>query len=92
MKTAGPGNIGIMNSQPEVRHDKITAPARLPAFHVEALAMQKAQRKSRKRTVLDLQLGDSHPVGGDQGGDREWSFTYRVGLQGGLAGDAEPHA
>lgn len=47
--------------------------------------MQKAQRKSRKRTVIDLQLGDSHPVEGD---DREWSFSYRVGPPGGRVGDA----
>ncbi len=73
-----------MTSQTEVRHDKITAPERLPAFHVEALAMQKAQRKSRKRAVVDLQLGDSHPV---EGGDREWFFSYRVGPLGGRAGD-----
>jgi hypothetical protein len=75
-----------MSSQPEVRHDKITAPERLPRFHVEALAMQKAQRKSRKRLVVDLQLGDSHPVGGD----REWFFSYRLGLQRGQPGDTSP--
>ena len=46
--------------------------------------MQKAQRKSRKRAVVDLQLGDSHPV---EGGDREWFFSYRVGPLGGRAGD-----
>ena len=71
-----------MTTQPEVRHDKITAPARLPAFHVHALAMQKAQRKARKRAVIDLQLGDSHPVGGDHSADNEWSFSYRLGPQG----------
>lgn len=36
-----------MASQPGVRHDKITAPERLPTHHVEALAMQKAQMKAR---------------------------------------------
>ncbi len=67
-----------MTGQPEVRHDKITAPQRLPKFHVEALAMQKAQRKARKGRVVDLQLGESHPVGGEHGADLEWSFSYEV--------------
>lgn len=67
-----------MTGQPEVRHDKITAPERLPTFHVQALAMQKAQMKARKGRVVDLQLGDSSPVGGEQGADREWSFSYQV--------------
>lgn len=50
----------------------------MPEVHVEALAMQKAQRKTRRRAVVDLQLGDSHPVEGD---DLEWSFSYRVAPQ-----------
>lgn len=65
-----------MSDQPEVRHDTIRTPERVPPVHVHALAMQKAQRKSRRRVVIDLQLGDSRSVEGD---DREWSFSYRLG-------------
>ncbi|OBG25299.1 hypothetical protein [Mycobacterium sp. 852002-51057_SCH5723018] len=74
-----------MAGQPEVRHDKITAPQRLPTFHVQALAMQKAQMKARGARVFDLQLGDSYPVGGDQGTDREWSYSYQLAPPGGQA-------
>jgi hypothetical protein len=28
--------------------------------------------------VSDLQLGDGNPVGGNQGTDVEWSFSYQV--------------
>jgi hypothetical protein len=47
--------------------------------HVLALAMQKAQAKVRKGSrVADLQLGDGNPVGGEQGTDVEWSYSYQV--------------
>jgi len=68
-----------MANQPEVRNDKITVPRRLPIYHVRALALQKAQAKVRKgNKVSDLQLGDSNPVGGSQGTDVEWSYSYQV--------------
>jgi hypothetical protein len=68
-----------MADQPEVRNDKITVPQRLPINHVRALAMQRAQAKVRKgNKVSDLQLGDGNPVGGNQGTDVEWSFSYQV--------------
>jgi hypothetical protein len=67
-----------MANQPDVRHDKIKVPARLPTHHVEALAMQKAQMKARGAKVLDLRVDGSSPVGGDQGTDVEVSYTYRL--------------
>jgi hypothetical protein len=68
-----------MSSEHEVRHDKITAPERLTKGHVEALAMQKAQRKARRGRIVELKLGDGHPVGGgDQGPELEWAFTYKL--------------
>jgi hypothetical protein len=68
-----------MANQPEVRNDKLTVPQRLPINHVRALALQKAQAKVRKgNKVSDLQLGDGNPVGGNQGTDVEWSFSYQV--------------
>ncbi|OBA64799.1 hypothetical protein A5647_25375 [Mycobacterium sp. 1100029.7] len=77
-----------MPDEAEVRHDKITVPARLNTGHVKALAMQQAQRKARRRAVVDLQLGDSHAVGSTDDADREWSFSYRLGPQGGRAASA----
>jgi hypothetical protein len=75
-----------MASQPEVRHDKITVPQRMSVNHVLALAMQKAQAKVRKGSrVADLQLGDGNPVGGEQGTDVEWSYSYQVVPPGDLA-------
>jgi hypothetical protein len=68
-----------MANQPEVRNDKIRVPQRLPIYHVRALALQKAQAKVGKgNKVSDLQLGDGNPVGGNQGTDVEWSFSYQV--------------
>lgn len=68
-----------MANQPEVRNDKIIVPQRLTTTHVHALAMQKAQAKVRKgNKVSDLQLGDGNPVGGVQGADVEWSYSYQV--------------
>ena len=69
-----------MANQPEVRNDKITVPRRLPINHVRALALQKAQAKVRRgnKVVSDLQLGDGNPVGGDQGTEVEWSYSYQV--------------
>jgi len=75
-----------MASQPEVRHDKITAPERMPINHVQALAMQNAQRKVGKgNKVFDLQLGKGSPVGGEQGTDMEWPYSYQVVPPGGQA-------
>lgn len=79
-----------MVDQPKVRHDKIKVPERLPIHHVRALAMQKAQMKARKGRVLDLQLGEAYPVGGDQGSDMEWAFSYQVVPPGGQVA-AGPH-
>ena len=68
-----------MADQPELRHDKITVPQRLPINHVRALAMQRAQAKVRKgNRVSDLQLGESNPVGDSQGTNVEWSYSYLV--------------
>ena len=68
-----------MADQPELRHDTITVAQRLPIYHVRALAMQRAQAKVRKgNRVSDLRLGESNPVGGSQGTDVEWSYSYRV--------------
>ena len=69
-----------MANQPEVRNDKITVPQRLPINHVRALALQKAQAKVRRgnKVVSDLQLGHGNPVGGSQGTDVEWSYSYQV--------------
>lgn len=64
-----------MSSQSEARNDTIRVPQRLTAVHVEALAMQQAQRKARRQAVVDLQLGDSRPTDGDE---FEWSFSYRL--------------
>jgi len=68
-----------MANQPEMRNDTITVPQRLSEIHVRALALQKAQAKVRKgNMVSDLQLGDGNPVGGSQGTDVEWSYSYQV--------------
>ena len=69
-----------MANQPEVRNDKITVPQRLTTTHVRALALQKAQAKVRRwgNEVSDLQLGAGTPVGGSQGTDVEWSYSYQV--------------
>jgi hypothetical protein len=75
------GRLSSMADQPEMRHDKITVPRRLPIFHVRALALQKAQAKVRRdnKMVSDLQLGHGNPVGGSQDTDDvEWSYTYQV--------------
>jgi hypothetical protein len=41
--------------------------------------MQRAQAKVRKgNRVFDLQLGESNPVGGSQGTNVEWSYSYLV--------------
>jgi len=70
-----------MASEPEMRHDKITLPERMSTTQAHALAMQKAHAKAGKgNKVPDLQLGDSIAVGGNQGTDVEWSFSYQVVL------------
>ena len=69
-----------MADQPELRHDTITVPQRLPIPHVRALALQKAQAKVRRgnKVVSNLRLGHSNPVGGKHSTEVEWSYSYRV--------------
>jgi hypothetical protein len=70
--------------KPEVRHDKIIVPEHMHPNRIHALATQKAQAQvAAGDFVFDVQMGTGYPVGGEQGTDMEWSYSYQVVPPGG---------
>jgi hypothetical protein len=62
-----------------VRHDTIVVPARMSPAQVRALAERKAQAEvGDDHVVTFLHLHGSRPVGGDDGTEVEWRYSYHV--------------
>jgi hypothetical protein len=62
-----------------VRHDTIVVPERMSPAQVRALAQQKAQAQVDDDEVIAfLHLHGSRPVGGENGTEVEWRYSYQV--------------
>ncbi len=76
-----------MADSSNVRHDTIVVPDTATPAEVRALAQRKAQAQVGDDTVAFLHLHGSRPVGGEQGTEVEWRYSYQVIAAGGAATD-----
>ena len=71
-----------------VRHDTIVVPETMSPAQVRALAERKAQAQvGDDDTVAFVHLHGSRPVGGENGTEVEWRYSYQVTPRGGAATD-----
>jgi len=71
-----------------VRHDTIVVPEGTSPAQVRALAQRKAQTQVGDNDVVAfLHLHGSQPVGGEDGIEVEWRYSYQVIPTGGAASD-----
>ena len=71
-----------------VRHDTIVVPETMSPAQVRALAERKAQAQvGDDDTVAFVHLHGSRPVGGENGTEVEWRYSYQVIPRGGAATD-----
>jgi hypothetical protein len=61
-----------------VRHDTIVVPARMSPAQVSALAQRTAQAQVGDDLVAFVHLHGSRPVGGEDGTEVEWRYSYQV--------------
>ena len=67
-----------------VRRDTIVVPETMSPAQVRELAQRKAQAQvGDNYAVAFLHLHGSRPVGGEQGGEVEWRYSYQVIAPGG---------